>query len=139
MRQRCYLPTSTEYNKYGGRGIRVCDEWNNDFIPFMEWALSNGYEKGLTLDRIDVNGNYEPTNCRWITHREQQNNKTDNVLLTLDGITHNLREWSEITGTNYQTLQGRVRRGWSDEDVLTKPINKRYSHRVKHISGKENE
>ena len=131
MRQRCYLPSSHEYEKYGGRGIRVCDEWNNDFIPFMEWAFANGYDNGLTLDRINVNGNYEPDNCRWITHREQQNNRTDNVLLTLNGTTHNMREWSEILGICYQTLQNRKIKGWSDEDILTKP--------VKHISGKEKE
>ena len=136
MRQRCYLVSSHEYKQYGGRGIRVCDEWNNDFVPFMEWALANGYEKGLTLDRIDVNGNYEPSNCRWITLREQQNNKTDNVLLTFNGITHNMREWSEITGISYPTLQGRKKRGWSDEDSLTIPVGstRKYS---KHISRKE--
>lgn len=135
MRHRCYLKSSHDYEKYGGRGIKVCDEWNNDFVPFMEWALSHGYKDELTLDRINVNGNYEPCNCRWITHREQQNNKTDNVLLTLDGITHNLREWSDITGISYPTLQGRKKRGWSDADALTIPIGstRKYSKHIKAV------
>lgn len=137
MRRRCYLKSEREYERYGGRGIKVCEEWKNDFIPFMEWALSNGYDEKLTLDRIDTNGDYEPNNCRWVSRKEQNNNKSDNVKLTLNGVTRNMVEWSEITGINYQTLQGRVRRGWNDEDVLTKPVNKNYSHRTKHISGKE--
>ena len=117
MRQRCNLTSSHEYKQYGGRGIKVCEEWNNDFIPFMEWALANGYEKGLTLDRINVDGNYEPTNCRWITIKEQQNNRTDSVFLTLNGETHNMMEWSKILGVCYQTLQNRKRKGWSDERI----------------------
>ena len=128
MRNRCNWKKDKEYKHYGGRGIKVCDEWQNNFEPFMEWALSNGYDDTLTIDRIDVNGNYEPSNCRWITRKEQNNNMTSNVRLTHNGVTHNLTEWSKITEISYSTLQGRIRRGWKTEDILFKPINKRYSH-----------
>lgn len=128
MRNRCNRPAEREYKNYGGRGIKVCDEWQNNFEPFMEWALSNGYDDTLTIDRIDVDGNYEPSNCRWITRKEQNNNMTSNVRLTHNGITRNLKEWSMITGISYPTLQGRIRRGWKTEDILFKPIDKRYSH-----------
>lgn len=128
MRNRCNREKDREYKHYGGKGIKVCDEWKNDFKPFMEWALSNGYNDTLTIDRINVDGNYEPDNCRWITRKEQNNNMTSNVRLTHNGITHNLKEWSVITGISYPTLQGRIRRGWKTEDILFKPIDKRYSH-----------
>lgn len=128
MRNRCNREKDREYKHYGGKGIKVCDEWQNSFEPFMKWALSHGYNDTLTIDRINVDGNYEPDNCRWITRKEQNNNMTSNVQLTHNGITHNLKEWSMITGISYPTLQGRIRRGWKTEDILFKPIDKRYSH-----------
>lgn len=75
MKKRCFNPKDHAYNWYGGRGITVCDEWKTRFICFREWALSNGYSDTLTIDRIDVNGNYEPNNCRWVTIQEQQKNR----------------------------------------------------------------
>jgi hypothetical protein len=74
MKARCQTPSAGNYKNYGGRGIKVCDEWQ-EFEPFYQWAITNGYKKGLTIDRIDVNGNYEPSNCRWVTWKIQANNK----------------------------------------------------------------
>jgi hypothetical protein len=75
MKRRCFNTNCKNYRYYGLKGITVCDEWKNDFKVFYDWAMSNGYTDELTIDRIDVNGNYEPNNCRWITIQEQQNNK----------------------------------------------------------------
>ena len=77
MKTRCYNEKWINYKNYGGRGIAICDDWRNDFQAFYTWALSHGYSDTLTIDRIDVNGNYEPTNCRWITLKEQQSNRTN--------------------------------------------------------------
>ena len=74
MKQRCFNPKATEYSAYGGRGITVCDEWKNDAKKFADWSVTHGYASNLTLDRIDVNGNYEPDNCRWIPQSEQYTN-----------------------------------------------------------------
>lgn len=76
MKQRCYNPNQKHYNRYGGRGITVCEEWKNDFQAFYDWSMSHGYKEGLTIDRIDNDGNYEPSNCRWVTQAEQNLNKT---------------------------------------------------------------
>lgn len=124
MKQRCDNASDHEYKRYGGRGIKLCEEWQM-FEPFMQWALSHGYNDTLTIDRIDNNGDYSPENCRWITLQEQQRNKSDNISLTYNGETHILMEWSEITGIRYQTLQGRYRRGWDVQAIITTPVNKK--------------
>lgn len=96
----------------------------------MTWAYSNGYSDNLTIDRIDVNGNYSPTNCRWVSQKEQNNNKRNNHLLTYNGTTHTIAEWGEITGILPATIQHRVSRdGWSVEDALT--VRPRKGNRIK--------
>lgn len=125
MRKRCQSPKDKEYKHYGGRGITVCDEWNKYFITFAEWAIDNGYKDGLTIDRIDNNKGYYPENCRWVDRLTQGNNKRNNRKLTLNGITHNVSQWSRITGLKENCIRGRLNRGWSDEETLTTPAGTR--------------
>ncbi|KAA0770785.1 hypothetical protein DN392_22740 [Bacillus sp. BB51/4] len=130
MKGRCYRETHESYMYYGGRGIKVCEEWKNSFENFMNWALSNGYKDDLTIDRIDVNGNYEPSNCRWETMKEQANNrrphKRKNVKqITFDEKTMSLDDWSKETGINVCTLRQRINNGWSIEKALTTPARKK--------------
>ena len=75
MKTRCYNKNATNYERYGARGISICDEWNNDFMKFYNWSINNGYSDNLTIDRVNNNGNYEPSNCRWATVKEQNSNK----------------------------------------------------------------
>lgn len=107
MRKRCNNPNNPAFNNYGGRGIEVCEEWN-DYLKFKKWAISNGYNSDLTLDRIDNDKGYSPYNCRWATRKEQNRNKRNSRLITHNGVTRTCAEWSEITGIPYQTLQGRI-------------------------------
>ena len=118
MKQRCLVPTCKDYRLYGGRGIRICDEWLNDFFSFNSWAEKNGYKEGLMLDRIDNDGNYEPKNCRWATSVEQANNKRTNVFITLNGETNTLREWCTFINIRYGTVEARLRRGWTIEQAF---------------------
>ena len=122
MRNRCYNENYKFYNYYGGRGISVCDEWRDDFVPFMNWAKSNGYSDDLTLDRIDTNGNYEPSNCRWISRADQMNNTRLTKKYTMTGETHSIAEWCRIYNVPHERTRHRlVVRGWSIEDALTVP------------------
>lgn len=108
IKHRCFYENHYAYKDYGGRGITICDEWKNDFSTFYEWSIANGYSIGLTLDRIDVNGNYEPSNCRWATWKEQGNNRRNNVLLTFKGKTKTLAEWADDIGITRQCLFRRI-------------------------------
>lgn len=121
MHKRCYSPSRWEYDVYGGRGIRVCDEWRRNYPAFREWALAHGFRKGLTLDRIDGTGNYEPSNCRWATRQEQTYNTKSVYRLTLNGVTKLLPIWARELGLSMETLRVRKRSGWPDEHVLTVP------------------
>lgn len=119
MKQRCD-GTGNEANRkrYHDRGIRVCDEWYNSFETFMKWSLENGYQDNLTLDRIDNNGNYEPSNCRWANAITQQNNVSTNKYLQYKGKTQTMAEMAREYGIKYSTLQTRLKRGWSIKRAL---------------------
>lgn len=119
MKQRCQNVNNASYESYGGRGIAVCDEWQ-EFVPFYNWAVANGYNDTLTIDRIDNDKGYSPDNCRWATQKEQANNRHSNNLITFMGETLTLTQWSEKTGMGCQTLYERIFiRGWSIEKALT--------------------
>ena len=110
MMDRCENPNAHNYNLYGGRGIEICEDWH-DIEKFEEWVKSSGYEKGLTLERIDVNGNYEPSNCTWATRKEQANNRRNTTYVTIDGVTKTISEWAEFSGINRSTLNNRYCQG----------------------------
>ena len=121
MHTRCYNQNDEHYQDYGQRGIEICDSWKDDFLEFYNWSISNGYNNNLSIDRIDVNGNYEPSNCRWVTIKKQQNNKRNSVYLTYNNETHTIAEWHEIIPSiNLSTMYYRYHAGWSAEDILTK-------------------
>lgn len=120
IKTRCTNEKSPQYKNYGFRGIKICEEWANSFEAFYTWAMENGYDDNLTIDRIDVNGNYEPCNCRWATRKEQSLNRTDNRRLTYKGETKTFAEWSEITGIHRETIKSRLKAGLTIEQALTK-------------------
>lgn len=118
MKQRCYNKNDKHYKWYGKKSIKICDEWLNNFQAFYDWSMSNGYNDNLTIDRIDVNGNYEPYNCRWTDQKTQQNNKTNNVYITYNNKTQNITKWAEELNINRNTIYTRYLKGWSDKDCL---------------------
>lgn len=120
MKDRCSNENTYYYKYYGARGISVCDEWKDNFSSFRDWALSNGYTDKLTIDRIDCNGDYCPNNCRWATMKVQQNNRTNNHLISYNGETHTLSEWSEITGIRVGVINNRLKCGRSVGEALGK-------------------
>lgn len=111
MKTRCGNKASKSYPRYGGRGIAVCREWENDFHAFRDWAYSSGYSDDLTIDRINNDGDYEPSNCRWATRREQNNNSSNKHLIECNGEIHGVMEWADIVGVAYQTIIRRIARG----------------------------
>ena len=126
MKTRTTNTNTPGYKNYGGRGIQLCGEWQESFEAFYEWAIKNGYADNLSIDRIDVNGNYEPNNCRWSTPKEQANNTTRTVYLTYKGQTKTLQEWAKEIGIKDSTLYARVCvYGWDDEKAITTPVRRK--------------
>lgn len=129
MRTRCNKKYVKSYQNYGERGIRVCEEWDNTndgFQNFLNWAIENGYEDNLSIDRIDVNGNYEPSNCRWVTQYMQTRNKRNNRKYEINGKMMVLVDIARENGINSRTLQGRLNNGYTIEEALCKEMsNKR--------------
>lgn len=125
MRERCLRENGSGYYRYGARGIKVCDEWVNDFQKFYDWAMENGWKEGLTLDRIDNDGDYCPDNCRWADRVVQSNNRSSNKYLTYNDKTMSVSEWAYEVGMPVPTLFTRLRKGWSVERALTEPVHPR--------------
>lgn len=128
MLERCYNKKCANYKYYGARGIMVCNEWKNDFMSFYNWSISNGWIKGLSIDRFpNKNGAYEPQNCRWATRELQNNNRTDNRILECRGITATLSQFSRMSGIAYKTISCRIDRGWEIERAIFEPIPRKKS------------
>lgn len=124
MRNRCNNPKSAHYNLYGGRGIKVCDEWSS-YLKFREWALGNGYDDSLTLDRIDSNGDYCAENCRWVSQKAQCNNKRNNHYITYNGETKTMSEWAEYLNISYHVIRNRINNyGWNIKRAFTTPVRR---------------
>lgn len=120
MKYRCCTPTCKDYDMYGGRGITVCEEWMQ-YERFRDWALSNGYDDSQTIDRIDVDGDYEPSNCRWVDMNYQANNKRSNYVIEYDGRTMTATQWSREVGISADVIKYRIRHNWTTEEALTIP------------------
>lgn len=120
MIQRCYNPNQKSYRIYGAENKSVCNEWRN-FEPFYNWAMENGYKHGLTIERINPDGNYEPSNCRWATRKEQGNNTRNNRLIQFNGEVKTMAQWAESKNLTYSALQHRLERNWNIEKALNTP------------------
>ena len=119
IKKRCYNSKHVAYPRYGGKGVRMCAAWKDDFVAFRDWALSNGYREDLTIDRIDFRGNYCPENCRWIPSAKQAQNTSRNRRIEYRGHVECLGEWARIVGISRGTLQTRLNHGWTVEDAFT--------------------
>lgn len=132
MKTRCYNTHSTSYNNYGGRGIKIDKDWMNDFQSFYDWSIANNYEENLSIDRIDVNGNYEPKNCRWVDNKTQsrnrRNNRQDTIKITAFGETQAVGNWlqdSRCKVKSVATICYRIGSGWTPEDAISKPSGRK--------------
>lgn len=130
MRKRCNNPNDDAYERYGGRGIRVCDEWNMSFDSFKEWAEKSGYADDLTIERLDVNGNYQPDNCTWITRAEQAKNRRSSNMLTINGITKTAADWSRDAGFEKHVVMDRIRKGMDLEEAISRPSRQKKQYTV---------
>lgn len=128
MRYRCRNKKDTTYKNYGARGIDICDEWYDNFQNFYEWSIDNGYTDDLTIDRIDNNGNYEPSNCRWVSFVDQQYNKRGTVHVYDKNMEYTIKDLSDITGICCNTIRTRIRRGWSVDDILKTPLGRKRNY-----------
>lgn len=125
---RCNYKSTNGYKNYGGRGITVCNEWIGieGFVRFYNWAIENGYKDGLTLDRINLNGNYEPSNCKWSTPKEQSNHRRNSRYITFNNKTKTAKQWCDLYKISQTTFNDRLNRGWTIEQALTIPTKGLY-------------
>lgn len=129
IKQRCLNPKNKAYHNYGGRGITICDEWANDFNSFYEWSMENSYKEGLTIDRINNNGNYEPSNCRWTTKIVQCNNTRVNNYVTINNETKSLADWCRYYNVSYSLVSQRIYKfHWDKIKALTTPVKRKTSN-----------
>lgn len=133
IKQRCQNKNNKSYKYYGGRGIKMCDEWSNEYANFKQWAYANGYDdalpsKNCTIDRIDVNGDYCPENCRWVSMTTQANNKSNNIRIMYHNEEHTASEWSEILGINKSTFYGWLSDGETIESIIKNKKIKEIRH-----------
>lgn len=134
---RCYNQRQQNaFRKYGAKGVQMCDEWRNSYESFKLWALENGYDDSLTLDRVDPAGPYSPENCRWATQKQQQNNRTNNRRIEFNGHTKTLAEWADATGFTKSTIEHRLSRGWSVTETLQTPMRVVKSGRTVYVDSK---
>ena len=141
IKTRCYNPNRKGFYLYGGRGIKMCSEWKKDFLSFREWALNNGYDENAprgeyTIDRIDVNSDYSPENCRFISMKEQANNRRKTTFITYRGETKTMSEWCEIYNLKINTAHKRIKMGWDLDKVFNTPVNQKYARYGKRIKRK---
>lgn len=116
---RCTNENSPSYKNYGGRGIKICNEWRRSFQSFYDWAMSHGYKENLTIDRVDNNGDYCPDNCRWTDKLTQANNTRNNHYIEYNGERHSTAEWARILNISYPALKHRIERGWTTEEAFS--------------------
>lgn len=137
MHRRCYEKKDQAYKNYGARGIIVCDKWH-DFNEFLEWVLMSGYDKKLSIDRIDNNKGYSPENCKWSTKKEQANNRRTNRMIVFNGEEKTVAQWSEKIGIKVSVLQARLNNhGWTIERALTMPLTKELPRKIYNYKGTE--
>ena len=145
MKARCYNKNRWNYQYYGARGIKICDEWlgKDGAKNFAEWAYANGFDenkhqKEQSIDRIDVNGNYEPKNCRFTNAKVQANNRTNTIILEFQGKSQSLQEWADELGISESTIRWRLNKGYSTEKALTTKVRKTVRQGKKYLTHKGN-
>ena len=124
IKERCFNPNSKSYKRYGGRGIKMCDEWLNNYQAFEDWCMANGFKKGLAIDRIDNDKDYSPDNCRFVTLKENNQNRCTSKWYTIGGVTKNLQQWCDIYKVKRGTVMTRLQHGWELEKALSEPVKK---------------
>jgi len=135
MRGRCYYDKDDSFKYYGGRGIKVCDEWLCDFKSFYDWAITNGYKKGLQIDRKNNNGNYTPENCRFVTCLTNNQNKRNVHIIEYMGLKLSVTDWASRTGISRHAILQRFKKGWSLDTVFsTKNLQSNFRGKNRHLN-----
>lgn len=139
MLNRCRNENIPEYYHYGARGITVCEEWAQSYLLFKQWAIQHGYDDSLTIDRIDCNGNYDPSNCRWVDMKVQANNKRNNKRVEINGIVKTESQWAHDSGVSRGVIARNIRKGLTEDDILTNKRKLKPSTGEKYIYFKDEE